>query len=93
MLQIDYARKRQARLLDVLQERNLDAVVLGLRHHAYYLSTHLPFWQHQVPPCGPAHPIGSIDSYARFAHYPGSTHASSVLDASGVVVNGVKKSA
>ncbi len=30
-----------------LADRKLDAVVVGLRHHAYYFSAHLPFWQHE----------------------------------------------
>lgn len=47
MLHVEESRKRQARLRAVMAERNLDAAVVGLRHHAYYFSAHLPFWQHE----------------------------------------------
>lgn len=47
MLNISDSRTRQARLRAIMAERNLDAVVAGARHHAYYLSAHLPFWQHE----------------------------------------------
>lgn len=39
------ARVRQRRLLSVLQDRNLDAAVLGFSKHVYYFTAHLPFWQ------------------------------------------------
>jgi Xaa-Pro dipeptidase len=44
MLQPPYARQRQRQLLGVLQDRRLDAVVLGLSHDVYYASAHRPFW-------------------------------------------------
>ena len=47
MLQIEYCRKRQSRLLELLRDRKLDAILVGLRHHAYYFSAHFPFWQHE----------------------------------------------
>ena len=45
MLDPVQARVRQKRLLSVLAERKLDAVVLGATPHVYYLTAHLPFWQ------------------------------------------------
>ena len=47
MLHVEESRTRQGRLRAIMDERNLDAVVLGARHHAYYYSAHLPFWQHE----------------------------------------------
>jgi Xaa-Pro dipeptidase len=46
MLQPDLCRQRQRRLLDVMQRERLDAVVVGLPAHVYYLSGHWPFWLH-----------------------------------------------
>jgi len=45
MLNPTQATVRQKRLLSVLAERKLDAVVLGASPHIYYLTAHLPFWQ------------------------------------------------
>jgi Xaa-Pro dipeptidase len=42
MLQPSFARQRQKRLLSLMQERRLDAVVVGAPEHVYYLSTHRP---------------------------------------------------
>lgn len=47
MLRSDESRKRQLRLRAIMAQRHLDAVVVGLRHHAYYFSAHLPFWMHE----------------------------------------------
>jgi Xaa-Pro dipeptidase len=47
MLDPSLSRQRQQRLLDVMQQRQLGAVVIGLPHHVYYLTAHLPGWQHQ----------------------------------------------
>jgi len=46
MLDPVQSRLRQRRLLDALRDQDLDAVVLGLPHHVYYLSAHLPNWLH-----------------------------------------------
>lgn len=48
MLDPVYARQRQQRLLAVLQQRKLDAVVIGSAAHVYYFTAHLPFWLHHV---------------------------------------------
>jgi Xaa-Pro dipeptidase len=45
MLELAHARNRQKRLVEILNEHKLDAAVLGLSKHVYYLTTHLPFWQ------------------------------------------------
>ena len=45
MLDSDQCRRRQKRLLRVLEERKLDAVAIGHRPNVYYLTGHLPFWQ------------------------------------------------
>ena len=45
MLDPNLARKRQKRLLEVLQQRKLDAAALGLAKNVYYFTAHLPFWQ------------------------------------------------
>lgn len=42
------ARARQQRLLKVLQDRRLDAAVLGVSKHVYYFTAHLPFWQNHA---------------------------------------------
>jgi Xaa-Pro dipeptidase len=47
MLDVNYCRQRQKRLLDRMQQRKLDAIVVGLPHHVYYLSAHLNWWLHQ----------------------------------------------
>ncbi len=47
MLEQEYSKIRQARLRSIMADRNLDAIITGLRHHAYYFSSHLPFWQHE----------------------------------------------
>src|SRR2546427_11617999 len=47
MLDAHYCRQRQKRLLERMQQRKLDAVVVGLPHHVYYLSGHLNWWLHQ----------------------------------------------
>ena len=46
MLTIEHSRQRQRRLLEVMARQQLDAVVAGLPHHVYYLTAHLPGWQH-----------------------------------------------
>lgn len=46
MLDPDYCRGRQRRLLDIMQAEGLDAIVLSDSRHAYYFSGHWPFWQH-----------------------------------------------
>jgi Xaa-Pro aminopeptidase len=46
MLHPTYSRQRQERLLAVLKDRKLDAIVLGLPQHVYYASAHRPFWLH-----------------------------------------------
>jgi Xaa-Pro dipeptidase len=45
MLDPTMARQRQKRLLKILQDNKLDAVVIGSTPHVYYLTAHLPFWQ------------------------------------------------
>lgn len=47
MLDPAHSRSRQKRLLDALQQKNLDAIVVGLSHHVYYFSAYLPFWLHE----------------------------------------------
>src|SRR6185503_20483604 len=46
MLDVSHSKQRQARLLDVMNERHLDAVVVGLPHHIYYFSAYKPNWLH-----------------------------------------------
>ncbi len=46
MLHPTYSRQRQQRLMQILHERKLDALVLGLAHHVYYATAHRPFWLH-----------------------------------------------
>jgi Xaa-Pro dipeptidase len=48
MLQPEYCRQRQQRLLKVMQERELNAVVVGLPRHVYYFTGYLPFWLHEA---------------------------------------------
>jgi Xaa-Pro dipeptidase len=45
MLDPSQSRQRQGRLLQVLADRRLDAVVIGHTPNVYYLTAHLPFWQ------------------------------------------------
>jgi Xaa-Pro dipeptidase len=47
MLDPAAARVRQRRLLSGMQELKLDAIMVGLPAHVYYLSSHDNFWQHQ----------------------------------------------
>jgi Xaa-Pro dipeptidase len=44
MLQAEESRLRQKRLLGVLEKLRLDAVVLGLSHHVYWISAYRAFW-------------------------------------------------
>src|SRR4051812_39071578 len=44
MLQAKFSQARQRRLLEGMQQRRLDAVVVGLPHHVYYFSAVLPHW-------------------------------------------------
>ncbi len=46
MLESTLSRQRQKRLLDVMAAQRLDAIVVGLPHHVYYLSAHWTAWQH-----------------------------------------------
>jgi Xaa-Pro aminopeptidase len=46
MLDPQLSRQRQRRLLDVLQRRKLDAIVVGDPQHVYYLSAFRPSWLH-----------------------------------------------
>ena len=48
MLTVEFSKKRQARLLEVMQQRRLDAIVVGSSPHVYYLSAFLPSWLHQA---------------------------------------------
>src|SRR5438309_7230224 len=78
MLQPEYCRHRQQRLLKVMQERELDAVVVGLPRHVYYFTGYMPFWLHEAAfvlqnnrtsrlVCGkhPEHPVAAdhIETY------------------------------
>lgn len=47
MLEINQSRARQRRLLDRVQARGLDALVLSQPKHAYYFSTFQPHWAHE----------------------------------------------
>ena len=46
MLDPTLSRNRQKRLLDVMAAQRLDAIVVGLPHHVYYLSAHPTDWRH-----------------------------------------------
>jgi len=46
MLDPQMGRRRQRRLLDVMERQRLDAVVVGQRRHVYYLSAHWTDWRH-----------------------------------------------
>jgi Xaa-Pro dipeptidase len=48
MLTVDFCKLRQVRLLQVIQRRKLDAILVGLPAHVYYLSGFLPSWLHQA---------------------------------------------
>ena len=48
MLDPVHSRGRQRRLLQILQDRKLDAAVMGLSCNVCYLAGHLPFWQHHA---------------------------------------------
>jgi Xaa-Pro dipeptidase len=45
MLDAIHCRTRQQKLLEVLNNRKLDAAAIGLSSNVYYLTAHLPFWQ------------------------------------------------
>ncbi len=47
MLDPIQCRQRQQRLLAIMQQRRLDAVVVGSQQHVYYLSGHFARWAHQ----------------------------------------------
>jgi Xaa-Pro dipeptidase len=47
MLDPAASRVRQQRLLPAMKESKVDAIVVGLPVHVYYLSAHDNFWQHQ----------------------------------------------
>lgn len=40
------SRQRQKRLLDIMQQRNFDAVVIAAPQHVYYFTAHFTHWQH-----------------------------------------------
>ena len=40
------SRQRQKRLLDLMEEREYDAIVVGAPHHVYYFTAHWTLWQH-----------------------------------------------
>src|SRR5688500_15859131 len=44
MLDPQQSRARQKRLLKEMEQRKLDAVVVGLPHHVYYFSANRPHW-------------------------------------------------
>src|SRR5438128_2199604 len=48
MLDPHLCRQRQKRLLEAMNERHIDVVVLSLRHHVYWLTGHWPFWAHEA---------------------------------------------
>jgi Xaa-Pro dipeptidase len=48
MLTVEHSRQRQRRLLEAMERRRLDAVVVGWAPHVYYLSAKLPFWLHEA---------------------------------------------
>ncbi len=47
MLDVNQSRARQQRLLPAIAEQRLDAVVVGLTEHVYYLSAFRSFWLQQ----------------------------------------------
>lgn len=48
MLDPAHCRRRQRRLLDVMEREDLDVVVVGLPHHVYYFTGYRPFWLHEA---------------------------------------------
>lgn len=44
MLDPQFSRRRQKRLLDQMKKLGLDAIVVGASHHVYYLTAYRPFW-------------------------------------------------
>src|SRR5580765_6257978 len=48
MLDVNQSRARQRRLLDRVQSRGLDALVLSQAKHAYYFSAVQPSWAHEA---------------------------------------------
>jgi Xaa-Pro aminopeptidase len=48
MLSTEFSVQRQKRLLEVMEARRLDAVVVGASPHVYYFSAFLPLWLHQA---------------------------------------------
>ena len=48
MLDPVLSRARQKRMLELLERRKLDALVVGSTPHVYYFTAHLPFWLHHV---------------------------------------------
>src|SRR5947207_3817544 len=47
MLTPIHSRRRQRRLLDLMERRNLDAIVIGATPYVYYFTTHWTWWQHR----------------------------------------------
>lgn len=47
MLEVSQSKIRQGRLLEAMRRRGLQAVVVGARHHVYYLSAWLARWVHE----------------------------------------------
>src|SRR5688572_18744110 len=48
MLDVNWSRQRQARLLEVMREERFDAVVAGAARHVQYLTALRPWWLHQA---------------------------------------------
>jgi Xaa-Pro dipeptidase len=48
MLDPQQSRNRQKRLLDLLQQRRLDAAVIGETKNVYYFNAHMPHWLQQA---------------------------------------------
>ena len=46
MLTPIHSRRRQRRLLDLMERRGLDAVVIGAAPYVYYFTAHWTWWQH-----------------------------------------------
>src|SRR3954467_410959 len=46
MLTPIHSRQRQKRLLDLMEKRKYDAVVIGAPHHVYYFTAHWTDWRH-----------------------------------------------
>lgn len=47
MLEVNYSRQRQKRLVEVMAELRLDVAVIGAAHHVYYFTSHWTKWTHQ----------------------------------------------